>query len=62
MGATLQKAFELAKQTGGLQMQLRLSMKSGLSSEKASTVPDSPENVKKLEAALKEILGKEITL
>jgi hypothetical protein len=62
MGAKLQKAFEMAKEAGGLQIQMRLAMKSGMSSEKAASVPDSPENIQKMEAAFKEVVGKEIKL
>ena len=62
MGAKLLKAFDSAKQEGGLQAQMRLAMKSGMSSQKAAEEPDSPENLQKMEAALKEVLGKDIKL
>lgn len=62
MGARLIKAFEAAKQAGGLQMQMRLAMKSGMSSDKAASTPDSPENIQKVEAAFKEVTGKDIKL
>jgi len=62
MGAKLQKAFEMAKEAGGLPAQMRLAMKSGMSSDKALTLPDNPENIKKMEAAFKEVLGKDIRL
>ena len=62
MGAKLQKAFDLAKEAGGLQAQMRLAMKSGMSSDKASGEADSPENIQKMEAALKDVTGKDIKL
>jgi hypothetical protein len=62
MGEKLQKAFEMAKAAGGLQTQMRLAMKSGMSSDKAAGLPDSPENIKKMETAFKEVVGKDIRL
>jgi hypothetical protein len=62
MGAKLAKAFEMAKQAGGLPLQMRLAMKSGMSSEKAAGAPDSPENIKKMEDAFKEVTGKDTKL
>ncbi len=62
MGARLKKAFDLAKEAGGLKATMRLAMKSGLSSEKAAAAPDNPENIQKVEKALKEITGKDVKL
>lgn len=62
MGAKLEKAFQIAKEADGLQAQMRLAMKSGLSAQKAASEPDSPENLKKMEAALKEVTGKDVKL
>jgi hypothetical protein len=62
MGAKLVKAFGLAKDHGGLQAQMRLAMKSGMSSDKAAAAPDSPENLSKMEKVFKEITGKDIKL
>ena len=62
MGAKLQKAFDLAKQAAGLQAQMRLAMKAGMSEDKAAGAPDSPESIKKMEAALKEVTGKDVKL
>ncbi|MBU2550607.1 MAG: hypothetical protein KKB20_19520 [Proteobacteria bacterium] len=45
-----------------MKAQMRLAMKTGLSSDKASGTPDSPELIQKFEAALKEILGKSVNL
>ena len=58
MGQQLMKMYDLAKQAGGMQAQMRLAMKTGLPSAKAAEAPDSPENVKKFSDALKEITGK----
>ncbi|MBU0990960.1 MAG: hypothetical protein KJ737_00585 [Proteobacteria bacterium] len=62
MGAKLQKAFELVKEAGGLKAQMRLAMKSGISSEKADSEPDSPEKISKMEVALKELTGNDVKL
>ena len=62
MGQQLAKFYEAAKQAGGLQAQMRLAMKTGLSAEKAQAAPDSPENVAKFKAAIKEITGKEVSV
>lgn len=59
MGQKLLKFYELVKTEGGLQLQMRLAMKTGLPSTKASTEPDSPENIAKFKAAFKEITGKD---
>jgi hypothetical protein len=62
MGAKLEKAFQIAKEADGLQAQMRLAMKSGLSAQKAAGEPDSPGNIQKMEAALKEVIGKDVKL
>ena len=62
MGAKLQKAFKIAKDEKGLQATMRLAMKSGMSEQKAAGEADSPANIQKMEAALKEVLGKDIKL
>lgn len=62
MGERLKKAFEMAKTSGGLTAQMRLAMKSGMSSENAASAPDSPENLKKMENVFKEVVGKDIKL
>jgi hypothetical protein len=62
MGQKLAKAYQLAKENGGLAAQMRLAMKGGMAEDKAVTAPDSPELVKKFEAALSEILGKPVSL
>ena len=59
MGAKLLKYYAFVKQNGGMQMEMRLAMKTGLPSKKAEAAPDSPDNLAKFKAAIKEILGKE---
>lgn len=41
----------------GIKNSMRLAMKTGFSSKKAAEVPDSKENLDKVYAAIKEILG-----
>jgi len=58
MGQKLLRFYELAKAEGGLQVQMRLAMKTGMASTKAGDAPDSPENIQKFKAAFREITGK----
>ena len=58
MGQKLLKFYELIKSEGGVQAQMRLSMKTAVSSAKAGEAPDSPENIRKFQAAFKDITGK----
>ncbi|HKI50286.1 MAG TPA: hypothetical protein VKA69_13235 [Desulfobacteria bacterium] len=62
MGTRLVKAFGIAKEAGGMKATMRLAMKGGMSSDKAASAPDSPENIQKFEAALKDITGKAVKL
>lgn len=62
MGAKLMKAFSVAKEAGGLKLTMRLAMKSGMSEDKATAEPDNPANIAKMEAALKDVIGKEVKL
>jgi hypothetical protein len=62
MGAKMVSGFDMAQKEGGIKAAMRLAMKVGFSNDKASGVQDSPENVQKMEAALKEILGKAVKL
>ena len=55
MGTVLVSYFEKAKAKGGLAAQVKLAMLTKLSSEQASAVADSPENVKKFDEALAQI-------
>jgi hypothetical protein len=62
MGAKLKKAFDLAKEAGGMKFTMRLAMQSGMSEDKAAAEPDSPANITKMEAAFKDITGKDVKL
>lgn len=55
MGAQLLACYEKAKEIGAMKAQMRLAMKTGLSSVKAESEPDSPELIAKMTAALNEI-------
>ena len=59
MGQKLVKLYEYAGQHGGLTVQMRLAMKTGVSSQKAATELDSPELIAKFKAVIKEITGKD---
>ncbi len=62
MGAKMVKGFDAAQKEGGIKAAMRLAMKVGFSNDKAAGAQDSPENIQKMEAALKEILGKAVKL
>ena len=62
MGAKMVSGFEFARKEGGIKAAMRLAMKVGLSSDKAAETQDSPENIQKMETALKDILGKAVKL
>lgn len=62
MGAKLLKIYDMAKAEGGLAMQMRLAMKTTMSSAKAGEAPDSPENIKNFCDAFKKITGKNATI
>lgn len=55
MAKKLLEYYNKAKSIGGLKAQMRLAVITGLPSPKAELAPDSPENINKFEAALKEI-------
>ena len=57
MGQKLIQFYEFAKKQGGMPLQMRLAMKTGLPSSKAGEAPDSPENIAKFQAAIKEVTG-----
>jgi hypothetical protein len=59
MGAKLVKLFEFAMENGGMAARMRVSMKSGIASAQAETVEDSPDNIDKVKAAIKETTGKD---
>ena len=55
MGAKLMQYYEEANRIGSFDARLRLAMLSLIPSAKAATVPDSPENIKKLEEAMAKV-------
>ena len=55
MGAQLLTFYDKAKAAGGLKAQMRLAMLSGISGPKAESTPDSPENVAKMQEAIKKV-------
>jgi hypothetical protein len=62
MGQRLEKGFEKAVEINGIKTRMLVSMKSGIPSGKAGSLPDSQEYIKKLEDAIKEITGETIKL
>lgn len=62
MAAKLLKFYDLAKEAGGLPVQMRLAMATGIPSTKAGEQPDSPELVAKFKAAYKEITGQDAAI
>jgi hypothetical protein len=55
MGVQLVSFYQQAKSIGGLKAQMRLAVLTALPSSKASSVPDSPDLLKKFENAMKQI-------
>ncbi|MCX7909472.1 MAG: hypothetical protein N2560_08160 [Ignavibacteria bacterium] len=55
MAEKLLEFYEKAYKLGGLKAQMRLALLTLIPSPKAKTEPDSPENIKKFENAMKEI-------
>ncbi len=55
MGAKLLDYYSKADKLGGMKARMRMAVITRISSEKAATEPDSPENVSKFEEALKSI-------
>ncbi len=55
MGEKIVAFFEKAKTIGGFKGQMRLAVITKISLQKAASEPDSPENLKKVEDAMKEI-------
>jgi len=51
MGKKLLDVYEAVKKEGGLTMQMRLAMLTGLASPQAASAPDSSENMRKFAAA-----------
>jgi len=55
MGAKLINYYEAAKVKGGVSAQIKLAMITCMSQQKAKESPDSPENIKIFEDALKKL-------
>jgi Cu/Ag efflux protein CusF len=55
MGNILISYFEKAKAAGGIAAQVKLAMLTQMSSAAATSAPDSPENIKKFDEAIKKI-------
>lgn len=62
MGQKLVRGFEHVLESKGLKDRMLVAMKSGIPSLKAEELPDSDENVKKLEDAIREITGETVKL
>jgi hypothetical protein len=59
MGQRLVKLFDFARQAGGATAPMRVAMKTMMTADKAASEPDTPENIAKVRAAVKDITGKE---
>jgi hypothetical protein len=59
MGQQLVKLYEFARAAAGPTAPMRLAMKTMIPADKAASVPDSPDSIAKLRAAVREITGKE---
>jgi hypothetical protein len=59
MGEKLLKFYEFAGQNGGVTAQMRLTIRTLIPSDKAGGAPDSPDNIAKFKAAIREITGKD---
>jgi hypothetical protein len=57
MGAKILGYFQYAAKKGGLSLQVKLAMKTGISQPQAAEKPDSPENLNKLYTVLRELTG-----
>jgi len=62
MSERLLKAFQVAKEVGGVQAQFRLAIRSGMSIVKAEKAPDNEANLVKMKHALTEIIGREVDI
>jgi len=59
MGQKLTNYYEAIKAEAGFQAQMRLALRTGVSSAKAASIPDSQETLEKFKTAFKEISGKD---
>ena len=55
MGTKLVALFNEAEQKAGMQGKIRLAMKTAISSDQAASLPDTPENISKVQSALNEL-------
>lgn len=55
MATKLVSFYQKAKELGGLKAEMRLAVLTKVPSSKALELPDSPENIKLFESAIKEI-------
>jgi len=55
MAGQLEDFYKKAEELGKLKAKMRLAVLTGTPSSKAGSVPDTPEMIKKFQAALKEI-------
>ncbi len=62
MGKRLVEGFAKILESRGLKDRMLVAMKAGIPSMKARELPDTDENVKKLEDAIKEITGETVKL
>ena len=59
MGQKLTKLYEFVGQNGGITAQMRVAVKSLVPSSKAAQLPDTPDAIAKVRAAIKEVTGKD---
>ena len=57
MGEKMIKLYDFTQEVGGVEARMRLSVVSGISSFRAKSDPDTPENIQKLKDAIEEITG-----
>ena len=57
MGQQLKEYYKIVQRKGGFQAAIRLAMFTKISSVKAGTVPDSPENIELFNDSVKQIFG-----
>lgn len=62
MAEKLLHAFEIAKNELGVHAQFKLALRTGLSMVTAAETEDNEDNIRLMEEALKDILGKEVQL
>lgn len=59
MGIKISTLYDFARSAGGATAVMRLAMRTMIGADKVTSVPDSPENIAKVRAAVKDITGKE---